>query len=525
MQRAVVVFLILILVPVVAYCGTLEDEIKGLSLKEMQSVVQFLGDDLLEGRAPGTRGNDLAEIYMRSLFKFMNFEPGIGDSYMQPFTLKGFTAEALTINAGGIDLKFPEDIVGSFLRPQKSFQLEGDLVFVGFGITTELWNWDDYKDVDVKDKIAIVRVNDPGMYIPGIFEGKILTYFGRWTYHIEEAARRGAAGILLIHTDASAGYDWNVVKNSWTGEDVHLEAEIKNNLKYRGWIREECFKKILDTKKISLDKLYKKSLTRSFKPVDPGIRVKIEGKNSFRDVSSNNVVAIIPGKSKKKIVLSAHIDHLGMDPNKKGDNIYNGAMDNGSAVAAMMMTAKVLAKFRDDLHYTIVLLACNAEESGLMGARYFARNVSYREDIIANINFESTPVWGKATDFMGIGARFSTLEDMLKTIVEKEGLTYSYFSLSNQGFFYRSDQYSFARYGIPSMWISAGENDDSGKKKYPAFWMTEYHTVKDEYDPKWTLEGLRQTVKITLLLLDHMNKTKTIPKWKGKLTFPIEKLN
>jgi Zn-dependent M28 family amino/carboxypeptidase len=501
---------------------TLEERIKNLSKAEMQSIIEFLGDDLLEGRAPGTRGGNLAERYMRSLFKFMKLEPGANGRYLQPFKLKGFTLKKIAVTAANIDLNYPEDVVGTFTTEEKEFQLDADAVFVGFGITTDLWKWDDYKNVDVKDKIVIARVNDPGMYIPNIFEGKVLTYFGRWTYHIEEAARRGAAGILLIHTDESAGYDWNVVKNSWSGEELYLESDLKTNLKFRAWIKESSLRKVLQTKKINLDKLYKKSLKPRFKPVNLGFKIKIKGKNSSRELMNHNVVAEIPGRSKKKIVLSAHIDHLGMHPSKQGDNIFNGAIDNGSAVASMMMVAKILKEFQKDLYYTVVVLACHAEESGLLGSKYYVQNVPDRENIIANINFESTPVWGKASDFMAIGGRFSTLEDMLKTIVEKEGLTYSYFSMVNQGFFYRSDQFSFARYNIPAIWISAGEDDDSEEKKYPRFWKTDYHTVRDEYDPNWELEGLKQTIKMTLLLIEHLNKTKEIPKWKGQLTFPIE---
>lgn len=522
MKQIIIAFIAILLFANLLISASLEERVNNLSKAEMQSVIEFLGDDLLEGRAPGTRGGDLAERYMRSLFKFMNLEPGVNGRYLQPFKLKGFQIKNLTVTAADMKLKYLDDVVGTFAREETQFQLDAEAVFVGFGITAGLWKWDDYKNVDVKDKIVIARVNDPGMFMPGIFEGKVLTYFGRWTYHIEEAARRGAAGILLIHTDASAGYDWNVVRNSWSGEEPYLESDLKSNLKLRAWIKESTLRKVLATQKIDLDKLYKKSLKRRFKPVDLGFKITVKGKNSFRDILNNNVVAVIPGKSKQKIVLSAHIDHLGMDPLKEGDNIYNGAIDNGSAVAAMMMTAKILKEFQKELHYTVVLLACNAEESGLLGSKYYVRNVPDRENIIADINFESTPVWGKAVDFMAVGGRFSTLEDMLKAIVEKEGLNYSYFSMVNQGFFYRSDQFSFARYNIPAIWISAGENDDSGEKKYPRFWKTDYHTVRDEYDPDWPLEGLRQTVKMTLLLIDHLNKTQERPKWKGKLTFPIE---
>ncbi len=305
-----------------------------------------------------------------------------------------------------------------------------------------MWEWDDYKDVDVKDKIVITRVNDPGLVNPDIFEGSTLTYYGRWTCHIEEAARRGAAGILLIHTDESAGYDWNVVKNSWSGEELFIGSDLENNMKFRGWIKESSVRKMFNEKGIDLEKLYSSSSSADFQPVDPDIRISIKGKNSFREVSNRNVVAEIPGKSKKHIVLSAHIDHLGMDPGKEGDQIYNGAIDDGTAVGAMMVVAKILKEFQEELPYSVTLLACNAEESGLLGSKYYAQNGD-RSNIIANINFESTPVWGK-----------------------------------------------------------------------------DYHTVKDEFNPNWELEGMKQTIKFALLLIDHIMQMDAPPQMKSNLSFP-----
>lgn len=282
-------------------------------------------------------------------------------------------------------------------------------------------------------------------------------------------------------------------------------------------------------KKIDLTKLYKKSLSRKFKPMNLGFTISANGVNKRRDALNHNVVAVIPGKSKKRIVISSHIDHLGKGDdsgeNKGKDTIYNGAVDSASAVAAMTVTAKILKEFQKDLHYTIVVLAVHSEEAGLLGSKHYVRSLSpeERNTVVANINFESTPVWEKASDFMAIGARFSTLEDMLKRVVKKEGLDYSYFSLMNQGLFYRSDQYSFARYNIPAIWISAGENDASGKKKFSRFWKTIYHKVKEEYNPDWPLESMAQTIKMSLLLIGQMNKEKIAPKWKGQLTFPLEK--
>lgn len=508
------------------FSQTLKDRANNITKAEMQGVMEFLSDDMLEGRAPATRGGNLAELYMKSLFKFMGLQPGFKGSYMQPFKLKGFTLENLAMDIGNVSLNHIDDVVGTWVGPEENFQMEGDAVYIGFGIKADLWQWDDFKDVDIKDKVVICRVNDPGWFQEDIFEGKTLTYYGRWIYHIEEAARRGASGILLIHTDESAGYNWTVVKNSWAGEEVFLESDLQSNLKFRGWIKEESLKRALLPRGINLDQLYRRSLSRRFKPEPLNLKIKLSGHCKHRDAMNNNVIGIIPGKSPQQIVLSAHIDHHGMlKPTKEGEDvIINGAIDNGSAVASMMVTAKILKEFQSQLHYTVVLLACQSEEAGILGSKHYVRSMTpeERKNIITNINFESTPVWEKTTDFMGIGARFSTLENKLQQIVAAEGLTYSIFSMSNQGFFYRSDQWSFARYNIPSMWISAGENDASGQKKYPNFWKTAYHTVKDEYDPNWPLESMSQTIKITVLLIDHLNTTQDPPKWKRRLTFPLE---
>ncbi len=500
---------------------SLDERIESISRAEMESVAQLLGHDLFEGRAPGTRGGDLAEVTMQGLFKFMDLDPGVDDSYFQPFVMTGFSNNGFEVSANGAELKYIDDIVGTFSVEQEEIDLDGEAIFVGFGVRAGMWDWNDYKDVDVKDKIVITRVNDPGMVNPDIFEGSTLTYFGRWTCHIEEAARRGAAGILLIHTDDTAGYDWNVVKNSWTGEELFINSDLQNNLKFRGWIRESSLREVLMEKEIDLDALNSQSESRDFQPVDLDIRIRIKGKNSFREVSNRNVVAEIPGKSKQRILLSAHIDHLGMDPLKEGDQIYNGAIDNGTAVGAMMVVAKVLKEFQEDLQYSVTILACNAEESGLLGSKYYAQNTD-RSSIVANINFESTPVWGKAKSIMGIGARFSDFESILQELARENSVEYSTFSLSNQGLFYRSDQFSFARYGIPSVWISAGEDEEAGIKNYTEFWGKDYHTVKDEFNPDWELEGMKQTIKYALLLIDQINKMESPPKMKSDVSFPME---
>ena len=528
MKNSIYLICILSIIQIFSSCSnnhhkTLKQRTENISMAEMQSVTEFLGNDLLEGRAPGTRGGNLTEIYLKSLFKIFDLTPGVNGSYLQPFEMRGFTSSDISVEANGIRLNYLDDVAGNFTEQKESVNLSKDAVFVGFGITTDIWDWDDYKNIDVKDKIVITRVNDPGIFNTDIFEGSTLTYFGRWTYHIEEAARRGAAGILLIHTEQTAGYGWNVIENSWTGEELYIESELQNNLKFRGWIKESSLEKILIAKNISLKDLYSNTTSQAFEPVELGFNISISGQNNYRNTSSNNVVAEISGKTKERIVLSAHIDHLGLDNTKEGDNIYNGAIDNGTAVAAMMVTAKILKEFQDDLYYSVTILGCNAEESGLLGSKFYVQNTD-RETIIANINFESTPVWGEAKSIMGIGARFSDFEKIIKKLTHNNNLDYSSFSLSNQGLFYRSDQFSFARYGIPAVWISAGEDEISGERNYTEFWGKDYHTVNDEYNPEWELEGMKQTIKYALLLIEEINKLKTPLIWKDELSFPMEEI-
>ena len=504
--------------------GVAGDTPREVSKLEMQSVVEYLASDLLEGRAPGTRGGELAEEYIRSLFKSYDIEPWQGD-YFQEFALSGFVTTYLRVEANGVTLAFHEDAVGSFTRTEPEFDINEPAVFVGFGIKSDTWSWDDYKDVDVAGKVVICRVNEPGQNDPELFEGNALTYYGRWTYKIEEAARRGAKAILLVHTAQSAGYGWHVVRNSWGGEELYLSSEIDDDLVFRGWIREEKLYDMLVPTGISLGDLLIASESRDFIPVDLRFDVSISGRGESRSIDTRNIAGYIPGSdstlSDRAILLSAHIDHLGMSEGTDEDRIYNGAIDNSSAVAAMMLTAKLLREKQGRLRYSVIILACQAEEAGLLGSLYFANTLD-PSTIVCNINFESSPVWGPATSLMGVGSKFSTMEELLVGVADRMGLGYSEFEMSDRGFFYRSDQFSFARKGIPSIWISAGQDFESGTNHLYEFFVGDYHTVDDEYDPEWELESLRQTIEAAVLLANRINTDTPDIMWKGKLTFPVD---
>ena len=506
-----------------------------ISKEDIRAHIEFLASDLLEGRAPGTRGGELAEEYVRSVFRTYGFEPYYGsDGYFQEFILKGYSLTELTVKAAGVTLGFGEDVVGSFPRDVESFSLTAGAVFCGYGIESDAWSWDDYKDIDVAGKIVIVRVNEPDRDRPPpltaeedvLFEGGALTYFGRWDYKIVEAASRGARGILLVHTTETAGYGWHVVQNSWSGEELYLESNLENDLSFRGWIREERLREIFTESGIDLAELFARSETRDFQPVELDLQVSIEGRNSYRSFKTRNVVALIPGSDpelkEKAILLSAHIDHLGMDEDLPGeDKVFNGAIDNGSAVASMLATAKALAERRDELKYSVIILACQAEESGLLGSYHFALSIDPKQ-IVCNINYESTPVWERTEDIFALGAKYSSLEGILHKVLAEQGLGYTYFSMYEQGFYYRSDQFSFARRGIPSIWLSAGDEYEDGSNHLRNFFFGgNYHTVDDEYDPAWPLGGTVQTVETAVRLALHINRHTPEIKWKGRMTFPI----
>lgn len=491
-----------------------------LSRAEMQSVIELMGHDLLEGRAPGTRGGELAEIYLQSMFKWMGLQPGQGAGYYQPFALKGFQTKTLNLAAGEKELKYLEDVVGSSTSGEAAINLQGELVFAGFGIRTPIWDWDDFKDADLRGKILLVRVNDPGLFLPDVFEGKSLTYFGRWRCKIEEAGRTGAAAILLIHTDETAGYGWTTVQNSWSGESLHLPSALQTPLKFQGWIREAPLRQLLARQQVDLDALYRRSLQRDFRPVPLGFPVRLQGESEARDLIIRNVLGEIPGSSDRRIVISAHSDHLGIDPRGGPEAIYNGAIDNGSAVAAMLLVAKVLRETGWKPRHTITFLACHAEEEGLLGSQYYVETAD-RQKIAANINFESSPVWEASPSIMGVGAEYSTLEDDLQAIARAQNWQLSRFSMTDQGFFFRSDQFPFASFGIPAIWLSAGETTVTGDNRLRNFFKGNYHTGRDDFDPAWPLEGLRQTVKAALLLLERLDAADAPPRYRGRLPFPV----
>ncbi|MBN1273414.1 MAG: M28 family peptidase [Candidatus Aminicenantes bacterium] len=500
---------------------------------EIEAHIRFLSDDLLEGRSIGSRGLALAALYQENIFRALGLEPAFGDSYRQKFELKGSLPDkeaSLQVLAEDEILSFQNvsDFVITSHREDCPEGVEGEIVYGGFLIQAPERDWDDIKDADLKGKVLLVEINEPGNRISGIFEGEDMTYYGRWTYKYEKASELGATGIIIIHNTKGASYGWDVVRNSWSGEGFFL-PDKETNLFFQGWVQGDVAEKISSAAGQDYEALKMKAETKEFHPVPLGLKMRVRQKPSFRSVATENVVAMIRGKHKKSrdrfVILSAHYDHLGKEEDKEGDCIYNGAVDNCSASATMLSLARYYSQRAEDLKVNLIFAAVTAEEEGLLGSDYFARHLPVPvSSVLGNLNFEMTNVWGETRDVYAIGGRHSDLEDFAREAAEKLGLAYIPERGGEFGFFFRSDQLSFARSGIPAVWLhegirSRGEDEDLIKRKRDMYQAEKYHKVADEIELDWDLMGAVQIARWADQIISLLAETEELPGFKPKSSF------
>ena len=503
----------------------------GVTREEVAAHIRFLSDDLLEGRGIGARGGALAERYVEAMFRIFGLEPAFGDSYLQPLALRGVDPDdgmTLELSGAGVTaaLEYGEDFVAVCPFPAGEHRFESELLYLGYGIASERWGWDDYKDVEVRGRILVMHVNEPRPDLPELFEGRALTYYGRWTYKFREAARRGAAGVLLIHSTEDAGYDWTVVRNSWGGEAI-FDPDAPEVLPLQGWIGGGAAERLFALAGLDPAALRSAAQERSFRPVPLGVTARFAARNSYRDVHVNNVAGLVRGRvpGAGAIVVSAHLDHLGMGNAVDGDGIYNGAIDNGSAVATLLALARVFGAHPGTLDCDVVFLACAAEEEGLIGSSYFARHPHLPGGrLVANVNFEMTNVWGETSDLLAIGARHSDLGDLVAGLAGRHGMTVSPDRAPEQGYFYRSDQFSFARAGVPAVWFDCGETVVArppgwGSERRRQYRARSYHRPSDQFDPEWELAGTLQLIRLAAELLIEIDRRAESLGWKPDSPF------
>ena len=511
----------------------------------LKNTVKFLSDDGFEGRGPGSPGGELAAKYIAHRLEMAGIKPGNKGSYFQPVSLVAVKANPNTkLEIAGknatFDYDFGSEFVVSTSAQKRNVDIDAELVFVGYGIDAPEQKWNDYKgkDRDYRGKILVMMVNDPPPTSkqPNRFAGNALTYYGRWTYKYEEAARRGAAGVILIHTRESAGYGWNVVETS-LGGSWRFEVARGNNdktpfLKMKSWVTNETAKRIFSQAGKNLDELRKKAKKKKFKPVKLELRAKLRQNYELNRVKSNNVIGFWEGKDtnlKNQYVLyTSHWDHLGIGkPNSKGDKIYNGALDNASGVAQVLAIADAFTKLKPKQQpkRSQVFLFTTAEEQGLLGAEYYARNPVYPLDkTAANINIDGGNFYGKTRDFGALGAERSNLGKFVNKTLKKRGMNFSPDNRPEQGYFFRSDHFPFAKKGIPALSIRSG-GDYIGKPKgwseqfFKEYNSKHYHQPSDEFRSDWKFDGMVQILDVVIDIALQASNTRKLPRYNKKDEF------
>ena len=504
---------------------------------EIDGDLRFISSDLLEGLAPATRADKLTTEYIADQLRGAGVEPGVNGSYFQTVPIDVVKADpaSIKVTASGkstMTLESPNDVVvfaGSAVEESKA---SGELVYVGYGASAPEYKWDDYKGMDVKGKILLVLVNDPPATAaePKLFGGKAMTYYGRWTYKYEEAERRGAAGVLIVHTTESASYPWHTVVGSWSGEQRMLprDATSPPPLGMRGWITDSAATVLLKGAGLDMAKLRKDAESRDFKPVSTGINLDFSAHNTVSHLSSANVVGIVRGHDSKLknqyVAISAHWDHLGIGVPVNGDSIYNGSVDNASGVASTLAIARAAAKM-PSTRRSLIFLFVTAEESGLLGSQYYGEHPTVpAASIVADLNLDVVTVSGRVRDLDVMGDNKSSLGPMLASLVRPQGIKLSPDAHPEAGHFYRSDHFSFAIVGIPSVSIGAGEDyigkpKDYGAKVDEDYNAHRYHQPADAYSPDFDLSGAAQISNIVLKFARTLANSPVTPTWNADAEF------
>ncbi|XQA78651.1 M28 family metallopeptidase [Xanthomonas sacchari] len=503
----------------------------GIAPADFAELVKTLSSDAFEGRGPGTPGEDKTVSYIRDQMQRIGLQPGNGDSWFQDVAMTETTAApgtTLTIAHDGAarQLAFGTDMVVGTRTGQPEVKLDGsDMVFVGYGVDAPEQKWNDYAGQDWKGKTVVMFVNDPGFHTGdgSLFEGKRMTYYGRWTYKFEEAARKGAAAALIVHDTPGASYGWDVVKNSWSGAQYDLPAkdDPEPRIPVQGWLTAEAAKQLFADAGLDLAQAYKDASKRGFKPIPLKAKLSVDLKSTIAEKTSRNVVGVLPGGSRadEAVLYMAHWDHLGKHEGEPGDNIYNGAVDNATGVAGILEIAEAFAHQQPKPERSVVFLAVTLEESGLLGSKYYVAHPTFPLNKIAGvINLDAMPVAGRAKDLVVNGFGSSQLEDLLKPIAAAQGRVLHAEDAPQSGFYFRSDHFNFAKAGVPALYIDGGEDLVDGGieagRRAAAEYAKRYHTPADEYDPAtWKLDGVMDDLQAVYGVGKELAAGDSWPNW------------
>ena len=506
---------------------------KAIGETTLRADIRFLADDLLEGRGPGTRGDQLAQRYIATQFELLGLEPAApGGQWSQTVPLVGVTTrppDQLVFRKGDRSLQLSNSadyVVTCGKAVDESTIKDAEIVFVGYGIQAPEYDWNDFKDVDVRDKILLVMNSDPASD-PELFAGRTRLFYGRWDYKYAKAAELGAAGMLIIHTSASAGYPYQVVQTSWTGEQMALGGPQPNRLPLEGWLSEEAARKLAELAGQDLDELRANAEKRDFRPVPLETTLSTSMKCRVRQRDTGNVLGLLKGSdpelSKEWVVFTAHHDHLGMSEarDESTDNIYNGAIDNASGVGVMLSIARAFATLpaSERPKRSILFAAVAAEEQGLLGSEYLARNPPNPAGYLAAvINIDGINILGPTEDVAVIGKGKSDLDEIVQRIAKWQKRVVVGDQFPDRGYYYRSDQFSLAKVGVPGVYLGSGihvigKPDGWGKQKLREWTENIYHQTSDEYSDEWDLRGAIQDARLLFYVgLEVANQAK-LPAW------------
>jgi len=493
--------------------------------------VRFLASDLLEGRAPASRGDLLAQQYIQAQMEGLGLEPGApGGGWLQKVPLVGIAGnipQKTTVVKGSQKVEFTKmDDYVAFSGPQKSqSSIPGaELVFVGYGIVAPEFQWDDYKDVDVKGKVLLMMNNDPEDD-PKVFAGKTRLWYGRWDYKYMIAAQKGAVGAFIIHTQPSAGYPWQVVTSSWSRERFELPYEGEPRVEIKGWFTEDASKKIAALGGQDLDRLRAAALKRDFRPVPLGVNFSMAIENTVQTKESANIIGRLPGSdsrlAREAVVYTAHHDHLGVktDPKPGEDAIYNGALDNASGVSAMLAIAKAFSELPKRPRRTVYFASVTAEEQGLLGSEYLAKHPPIEPGrIAANINIDGVAIFGRTKDLTMVGLGKSSLDPIIVSLAKMQGRVVKPDQFPDRGFFYRSDQFNLAKVGVPAAYFDGGTEVIGkpagwGKQRIEEWEEKDYHQPSDELRDDWDLGGAVEDVRLDFWLGVRVANAERMPEW------------
>jgi Zn-dependent M28 family amino/carboxypeptidase len=496
----------------------------------LEAPIRFLADNLLEGRGPSSRGDQLARLYLSTELESMGFEPGAaGGQWQQPFDIVGIKAQMpdtwkLKGRGAPLQLKWSDDYIA--VSGQQAAQVsvaDAELVFVGYGIQAPEYKWDDFKGMNLKGKVLVMLNNDPD-WDPKLFAGKRRLYYGRWVYKYESAARQGAAGAIIIHTTPSAGYPWQVIQSSWGGEQFEVPAENEPRVQIKAWWTEAAARKVIAAGGHDLDKLIAAARSRSFKPVPLGVHTSIDFTNKVSSSKTANVAGLLRGSDPKLasqvVVFSAHHDHFGIgEPDSTGDRIYHGAVDNASGCAAILTIARSLVSLPQRPRRSVLILFVAGEEQGLLGSTYFAHHPTFAAGkMAANINYDAGNIFGRTRDVTLVSSGKSSIDAVAEVVTKRQGRTVQPDQFPDRGYYYRSDQFAFAKIGVPALFFENGTDflgrpAGWGKQTLEDWELKKYHQPGDRLDDTWNFDGMIEDVQLGLFAGWILSQADTMPTW------------